>query len=107
MLCYVLDFITLVVHGHGRGTHLGTCLVQQQCVSCVVAFATCVNPDKCCVMLLISLHWLRTGMDKAHALAHALCSNSVSRVLWPLLHASMQINVMLCSWFHCVGCAWA
>ena len=32
MLYYVLDFITLVVHGHGRGTHLGTCLVQQQCV---------------------------------------------------------------------------
>ena len=23
------------MHGHGRGTRLGTCLVEQQCVSCV------------------------------------------------------------------------
>ena len=27
-ICYVLDSITLVVHGHGQGTHLGTYLVQ-------------------------------------------------------------------------------
>ena len=31
----VVDFITLVVHGHGRGTRLGTCLVELQCVLCV------------------------------------------------------------------------
>ena len=24
-----------VLHGHGRGKRLGTCLVLQQCVSCV------------------------------------------------------------------------
>ena len=27
--------ILLFMHGHGRGTRLGTCLVEQQCVSCV------------------------------------------------------------------------
>ena len=36
MFCYVLDFITLVVHGHGQDMRLGTCLVRQQCVSCAV-----------------------------------------------------------------------
>ena len=37
MFCYILDFITLVVHGHGRGTCLGTCLVVKPCVSCFVS----------------------------------------------------------------------
>ena len=96
MFCYVLDFVTLVVHGHGRGTLLGTCLVQQQCVSCAVAFAACINANKCCVTFLISLHWLCTGMDEARALVHALCSSSVSCVS------------LLCSMFECfnvlVGC---
>ena len=87
MFCYVLDFITLVVHGHGRGTHLGTWLVQQQCVSCAIAFAACVNVDKCYVVFLIPLRWLCTGMDEARALVHALCSSSVSLVSSPLLHA--------------------
>ena len=40
---YVLDFITPVVHGHGRGMRFGTCLVQLQCVSCVVASAACMT----------------------------------------------------------------
>ena len=56
-------------------------------------------------MFLISLHWLCMGMDEACTLVHALCSNSVSPVPWPLLHASMQINVLLCAWFHYTGCA--
>ena len=28
--------ILLFMHGHGRGAHLGTCLVQQQCVSYII-----------------------------------------------------------------------
>ena len=76
-----------VVHGHGRGTLLGTCLVQLQCVSCVVASAACVAPNKCCVFFLISSHLLCTGMDEARALVRALCNSSVSSVPWPLLHA--------------------
>ena len=74
MLCFVVDYITPAVHGHGRGTPLGTCLVQLQCVSCVVASAACVTADKCCVLLLIILHLLCTGMDEARALVHALCN---------------------------------
>ena len=70
--------------------------VHQRCVSCTVAFAACVNADKYSVMFLISLHWLCMGMDEARALVHTLCSNSVSRVPWPLLHASMLTNVFLC-----------
>ena len=76
-----------VVHGHGRGTLLGTCLVQMQCVSCVVASAACVAPNKCCVFFFISLHLLCMGMDEARALVHALCNCSVSSMPWPLLHA--------------------
>ena len=90
-------FNMLAMHGHGRGTRLGTCLVQQQCVSCVVAFAVFVNADKCSVILLILLHWLCMGMDEARALVHVLCSNNVSHALWPLPYASMQINVLLYS----------
>ena len=89
MLCYILDFVTVAVHRHGRGTRLGTCLVQQLCVLCAVAFATCVNGDKRFVMFLISLHWLYTGMNEACALVHALCSSSVSHVS------------LLCSMFEC------
>ena len=80
MYCFVLDFITLVVSGHGRGTRLGTCLVHQQCVSCVVAFASCVTADKCSVLLIMTQHWLCTGMDEACALVLALCNSSVSCV---------------------------
>ena len=99
MLCYDLEFITLIVHGHERGMRLGTCLVQQQCVSCAVAFATCINANKCFVIFLISLHWLCMSMDEAHALVQALCSSSVSRIS------------LLCSMFECfnvlVGCGHA
>ena len=83
----VFDFITPVVHGHGRDMGLGTCLVLLQCVSCVIAFVACVTANKCCVLFLISLHLLCTGMDEAHALVRALCSCNVSPVLSPLLHA--------------------
>ena len=50
----IVDFITPVVHGHGRGTRLGTCLVQLQCVSCVAASAARVLQIN--DLLLISLH---------------------------------------------------
>ena len=84
------------MHGHGRGRRLGTSLVQRLCVSCTVAFAACVNGDEFSVIYLSLLHQLCMGMDKAGALVHALCNGCVSCVLWPLLHASMQINVLLC-----------
>ena len=87
MLCFVLDFITPIVHGLGRDTRLGTCLVQQQCVSCIVASAACVAAKKCSVLFLISLHLLCAGMDEARALVLALCNSSVSPVSSPLLHA--------------------
>ena len=89
-------FNMLTVHGHGRGTRLGTCLVQQQCVSYVVAFAACVTANKCCVLFLISLHLLCTGMDVARTLVHALCSCSVSPVSPSVLHAGLLINVVFC-----------
>ena len=45
MLCLVVDYITPAVNGHGRGMRLGTCLVQQPCVFCAVAFAACVTAE--------------------------------------------------------------
>ena len=64
-------------------------LVQQQCVSCVVASAACMTGNKCCVLFLISLHLLCTAMDEARALVRALWNSSVSRVS------------ILCSMFQC------
>ena len=61
-----------VVHGHGRGTCLGTYLVY---VACVVAFIVGVNGDLFSVMYLFLLHWLCTGMDEASALVRALSSS--------------------------------
>ena len=86
----LLILIMLVVHGHGWGKHLGTCLVQHQCVLCTVAFAACVNADKCSIMFLISLHWLSTGIDKARALVHA-CATAVC---------------LVCSGFCCMRQCW-
>ena len=90
MFCYVLDFITLVVHVHGRGTRLGTCLVQQQCVSSAVALPACSNSDKCfCyvldfIMLVVHGHGRGTCLGiclvqqqcVSHAMAFAACSNA-------------------------------
>ena len=42
------------MHGHGRGTRLGTCLVQLQCVSCVAASATRVAANKLSVLDFIT-----------------------------------------------------
>ena len=61
-----------VVHGHGRGTLLGTCLVKLQCVSCVVASAACVAPNKCCVFFLISLHIVVHGHGRGTRLGTCL-----------------------------------
>ena len=61
MLCFVVDYITPAVNGHGPGTCRGTCLVQQQFVSYAMAFAACVNADKCFDMFLISLHLVVHG----------------------------------------------
>ena len=76
-------------------------LVHALCISvvCLVCrgLCACVNANKCSVMFLISLYWLCTGMDEARVLVHALCNTSVSCIPWPLLHASMLRNVLLCS----------
>ena len=84
---FCVDYITLAMNGHGRGTPLGTCLVLLQCVSCVVSFAARVTANAFCVLFLISLHMLCMGMDEARALVRALCNSSVSPVSLPLLHA--------------------
>ena len=60
------------MHGHGRGTRLGTCLVQLQCVSCVVAFAACVTAKKCSVLFLISLHLVVHGHGRGTHLGTCL-----------------------------------
>ena len=88
-MCFVVDYMMPAVHGHGRGTPLGTCLVQLQCVSCVVASTVCMTTNKCCVLLLIIWRQLCMGMDKAHALVHTLCSSSASCLL------------LLCRMFQC------
>ena len=86
---FVLHFITPIVHGHGRGTRLDTCLVHIQCVSCVITSAACVTANKCCVLLMMTQSWLCTCMDEARALVRALCNSSVSCVS------------LLCSMFQC------
>ena len=93
------------VHGHGRGTRLGTCLVQQQGVSCIVAFATCVTANKCCVLFLILLYLLCAGMDEARALVRALCNNRVSPMSSPLLRVWLLINVVFYCWLNNTSCA--
>ena len=82
MLYFVLNFITPAVHGHGRGTRLGTCLVQQLCISCVVAFVACSN---------VSMSWLGAGMHEACGSAHGQCT---LRVPWPLLRASLVLDAV-------------
>ena len=74
---------------------------------CAVAFVACVNAHKNCVMFLILLQRLCTGMDEARALVHASSKNSVSRVSSPLLRASMVTNIMFCSLFYYISCAQA
>ena len=54
MLCFVVDYITPAMNGHGRGMRLGMCLVQQQYVSCAVASAACVNAKKWSVLDFIT-----------------------------------------------------
>ena len=82
MFCYVLDFITLVVHEHGRGAHIGTYLVQQQCVSCAMAFAAYLN---------VSMSWSGAGMHEACGLARG---QYMPHVPWPLLRASPMLDAI-------------
>ena len=101
MLCFVLDFIALVVHGHGQGTRLGTCIVHVQCVSCVIASAACITANKCSVLLMMTQRWLCTGMDEARTLVRALCNSNVSRV--SLLCSMFQCFDFLVGWGHARG----
>ena len=80
MLCFVLDFITPVVHGHGRGTPLGTCLVQLQCVSCVAASAACVTVDKGSVVDFITpvVHGHGRGTRLGTCLVQLQCVSCVA-----------------------------
>ena len=69
---YVL--VILDVHGHGRGTCLGTCLV---CTACVMAFVACVDGDTFFVMYLILLkpvvHRHGRGPRLSTCLVYATC----------------------------------
>ena len=67
----------LTMHGHGRGTCLGACLVD---AACVVAFVACVNGDEFSVMYSVLLHQICMCMDEARALVSALCSSRGRRV---------------------------
>ena len=62
------------MHGHGRGTGLGTCLVY---APCVVAFVACENADKFSVMYLILLkspmHGYGRGTGLGTCLVYAPC----------------------------------
>ena len=53
-----LILIKSVVHGYGRGTRLGTCLVY---ATCVVAFVACMYGDEFSVMYLILLQSVVDG----------------------------------------------
>ena len=64
----------LVVHGHGRGMRLGTCLVS---AAFVVAFVACINGYEFSVLYLILLHQLCMDMDEVHTLVRALCLSYV------------------------------
>ena len=101
MLCFVLHFITPIVHRHGRGTRLGTCLVHAQCVSCIVASAACMPAHKYSVLLMMTQCWLCMGMDEARALVRSLCNSSVSRV--SLLCSMFQCFDFLVGWEHAQG----
>ena len=67
------------MHGHGRGTHLGMCLVQLQCVSCVVASAACVTTDKSSVLDFITpiVHVHGRGTRLGTCLVHVQCVSCV------------------------------
>ena len=80
MLCFVLDFITPVVHGHGRGMRLGTCLVQLQCVFCAVASAACVIADKLSILDFITpvVHGHGRGTRLGTCLVQLQCVSCVA-----------------------------
>ena len=80
-----------VVHKHGRGSRLSTCLVY---AVRFVVFVACINGDQFSDMYVIFFLQLCTGMDEASALVHAWC---MLRLLWPLLHASMVMSFQLCT----------
>ena len=86
---------------HGRGKCVSTCLVY---ATCAVAFVVYANGDKFSVMYLILLYPWCMGIDEARAYLCALCTPRVSR---PLLHTSMVIDFLLCTYFYYTGGAWA
>ena len=63
-----------VVYGHGRGTHLGTCLVY---AACVVVFVAYMNGDKFALMCLILfqsvVHGHGRGTRLGTCLLYATC----------------------------------
>ena len=74
------------MQGHGRGTRLGTCLVN---AACVVAFVARMNADKFSVMYLILLKSPVHGHGRDTRLGTCLV---YARVSWPLLHVRMLMN---------------
>ena len=75
------------MHGHGRGTRLGTCLVKLQCVFYAVASAACVIAYKCSVVDFITpvVHGHGRGMRLGTCLVQLQCvsyvATSAARVL--------------------------
>ena len=56
-----------VVHGHGQGKRLGTCLVLEPCAFCVVSCSMCQ-----CLILLVA-HGYGRGMHLDTCLVYATC----------------------------------
>ena len=80
MLCFVIDYITPAVKEHGRGTRLGTCLVQLQCVSCATASATRVAANKLFVLHFIThvVHGHGRGTRLGTCLVQLQCVSCVA-----------------------------
>ena len=90
-----LVLLKYVVHGHGRGTRLGTCLVY---ALCVVAFVACVSGDTFSVVYLILLKSVVHGHGRGQRLGTYLVLEPCVSCVMSLQHVSV---------FDCASCAQA
>ena len=86
-------FNILAVHGHGRGTHLGTCLV---CAAFVVFFVACINDYEFSILYLIFITLLVYGHGRCKRLGTCLVLE---------LHASCVMSLQHVPMFEYAGCA--
>ena len=89
-----LILIKSLVHGHGRCTHLGTCLVY---TPCVVDFVAYENADKFSVMYFILLKSVVHGHGRGTRLGTCLVQlQYVSYVIAPVACVTAdKCNVLL------------